>query len=443
MSSPWDDAQRPICGQKAWNKIMTRAARSKIGAPKMFTMYNSYMVIPPVISPCNSDTNAEAGTSPKMDPEATEPSSAEPGDDVSELVFQEFDPLIAPQARRRRVAPVSIRRASPPVLPSVEEEMDEDASENLSAPKSLDSSSGEAETDPTNPSTNPDFAANLLSPKNIKDTENSKEVESMLKSMRDLILQQQQTLSTMGAQNHQYRLKIAAYQDHFLEMRNEGCNQREQLYRLQLERDSFETEARWFRDEIINLRQEMSSLRMKQDENMLRTFHAEEFVTTPRASNTHAKPSEAIKSTIRIGQCQVDVSEKCFVSEETSSRAPEDALPSESRDDEVVVQETRSSGETKVPEVRDEQRETLEEVKATPEPRTKALVRFFDQNQASGSDEREPAEEYHVNRSIGCVDAYKDRLKQIHMNRARRREPHDWRPTDIANAKNNTSIITI
>jgi hypothetical protein len=82
-----------------------------------------------------------------------------------------------------------------------------------------------------------------------------------LRAMRDVVIQQQETLKTMSTQNHTYRRKLGVAQTKFHSFHQCQMNQMTMIEKLQMEKDSFESEALLLQEENRILRQELEHLR--------------------------------------------------------------------------------------------------------------------------------------------------------------------------------------
>ena len=82
-----------------------------------------------------------------------------------------------------------------------------------------------------------------------------------LRAMRDVVMQQQEALKAMSTQNHTYRRKLGVAQTKFHSFHQQQMDQTSMIERLQMEKDSFESEALVLREENNNIRQELERLR--------------------------------------------------------------------------------------------------------------------------------------------------------------------------------------
>jgi hypothetical protein len=82
-----------------------------------------------------------------------------------------------------------------------------------------------------------------------------------LRAMRDVVMQQQETLKAMSTQNHTYRRKLGVAQNKFHSFHQCQMNQMTMIEKLQMEKDSFESEALLLREENNHMRQELERLR--------------------------------------------------------------------------------------------------------------------------------------------------------------------------------------
>ena len=81
--------------------------------------------------------------------------------------------------------------------------------------------------------------------------------EKVLVSMREMILQQQDNLQELADKNNRYRQKLEMSNDRILHLRKEQLDQKDAITKLQFERESFEAEAVWLREELKTIRKEL------------------------------------------------------------------------------------------------------------------------------------------------------------------------------------------
>jgi hypothetical protein len=82
-----------------------------------------------------------------------------------------------------------------------------------------------------------------------------------LNAMRDVVHKQQETLQVMASQNHQYRRKLGAAETTHHSLQQDQTGQKSVINQLQMEKDSFEAEALFLREEMQTIRQELEMLR--------------------------------------------------------------------------------------------------------------------------------------------------------------------------------------
>ena len=82
-----------------------------------------------------------------------------------------------------------------------------------------------------------------------------------LNAMRDMVHKQQETLQAMASQNHQYRRKLGAAETTYHSLQQDQSGQKSVIDQLQMEKDSFESEALFLREEMQTIRQELEMLR--------------------------------------------------------------------------------------------------------------------------------------------------------------------------------------
>jgi hypothetical protein len=82
-----------------------------------------------------------------------------------------------------------------------------------------------------------------------------------LNAMRDVVHKQQETLQAMASQNHQYRRKLGAAETTYHSLQKDQTGQKNVIDQLQMEKDSFEAEALFLREEMQTIRQELDMLR--------------------------------------------------------------------------------------------------------------------------------------------------------------------------------------
>jgi hypothetical protein len=82
-----------------------------------------------------------------------------------------------------------------------------------------------------------------------------------LVAMRDVVHQQQQTLKAVSSQNHQYRRTLGKQQTTFHSLQKSRIDQQSAMDTLQLEKESYEAEALWLREEMETVRRELEVVR--------------------------------------------------------------------------------------------------------------------------------------------------------------------------------------
>jgi hypothetical protein len=84
--------------------------------------------------------------------------------------------------------------------------------------------------------------------------------ENLLVAMRDTIVQQQENLQMLAIKNQQYRDRLAASHDRVQSLRKDHLGSMDAIIKLQFERESFEAEAVWLREELKTIRNELAKL---------------------------------------------------------------------------------------------------------------------------------------------------------------------------------------
>ena len=78
--------------------------------------------------------------------------------------------------------------------------------------------------------------------------------ERMINAMKDMIVQQQKNIQDLDKKNHMYRSRLVASHDRVVDLRKEQMDQKDSIIKLQFERESFEAEAIWLREELLALK---------------------------------------------------------------------------------------------------------------------------------------------------------------------------------------------
>ena len=84
--------------------------------------------------------------------------------------------------------------------------------------------------------------------------------DEVLVAMRDTILKQQENLGELATKNTQYRYRLAASHGRVQELRKDHLGSMDAIIKLQFERESFEAEAVWLREELKTIRNELNQL---------------------------------------------------------------------------------------------------------------------------------------------------------------------------------------
>ena len=90
--------------------------------------------------------------------------------------------------------------------------------------------------------------------------------ERVLVAMRDMILQQQENLQSLADKNKKYRERLEQSQDRILNMRKDHLDQGDVIKKLQFERESFEAEAVWLREELKTIKHELTNLAQQKEQ---------------------------------------------------------------------------------------------------------------------------------------------------------------------------------
>lgn len=94
-------------------------------------------------------------------------------------------------------------------------------------------------------------------------TKSSKESTEVLEAMRKLVLKQQAALRDMAQENRHYRTKLAEYQSQILKMKQDSSRQVSVVNQLTLDKEAFEAEAMWLREEIRVLQEDIDTDEME------------------------------------------------------------------------------------------------------------------------------------------------------------------------------------
>jgi hypothetical protein len=84
-------------------------------------------------------------------------------------------------------------------------------------------------------------------------------IESMMKKMQEIIMQQEENLQTLGEQNRHYRAKLGSFQGHIFNLEKEQLNQKNEIQKLNFERESIEAEAMVLKEELRMIRSEFNT----------------------------------------------------------------------------------------------------------------------------------------------------------------------------------------
>jgi len=84
--------------------------------------------------------------------------------------------------------------------------------------------------------------------------------EQMVTAMKNMIIKQQHNLSTLAEKNQVYRNRLVASHDRVIDLRKEHLEQKDAISKLQFERESFEAEAIWLREELLSMKDQIQSL---------------------------------------------------------------------------------------------------------------------------------------------------------------------------------------
>ena len=83
--------------------------------------------------------------------------------------------------------------------------------------------------------------------------------DRMINAMKDMIVQQQKNIQDLDSKNHMYRSRLVASHDRVVDLRKEQMDQKDSIIKLQFERESFEAEAIWLREELLALKNQAHS----------------------------------------------------------------------------------------------------------------------------------------------------------------------------------------
>ena len=102
-------------------------------------------------------------------------------------------------------------------------------------------------------------ATEITRESNIDSSVRDQRIERMMISMQAIIMQQEDNLNSLEEQNRQYREKLASFQDHIFSLKKEQLNQKNEIHKLNFERESFEAEAMSLKEELQTIRAELAS----------------------------------------------------------------------------------------------------------------------------------------------------------------------------------------
>ena len=133
--------------------------------------------------------------------------------------------------------------------------------------------------------------------------------DKMVKVLKDMILLQQKNLQTLADKNEMYRNRLSASHERVVDLRQEQLDQKDKIIKLQFEREAFEAEAIWLREELLALKNQVKSIQNEKaspnaDMNEvfppvatseIRWTRAQKYVTNRKTFDADLKePSEAV-----------------------------------------------------------------------------------------------------------------------------------------------------
>jgi hypothetical protein len=90
--------------------------------------------------------------------------------------------------------------------------------------------------------------------------DNQSNEERMVTAMKDMILLQQGNLQTLADKNEMYRDRLSASHERVVDLRQEQLDQKDKIIKLQFEREAFEAEAIWLREELLALKNQVKAI---------------------------------------------------------------------------------------------------------------------------------------------------------------------------------------
>jgi hypothetical protein len=164
--------------------------------------------------------------------------------DLKEVMGDEpEDPTTSNRAKQRSLGHGFRQPSWSTSLPVVTEENSTDSDDLRDEDLRSKSKSASSYHGPSNLSDDPTSQSALI---NLPPQEKN----DMLIGMRHLVLKQQMKLAELSEQNSQYRREIRSYQHTLLSMKEDQMTQKDQIYLLTIEKETFEAEAIWLREKM-------------------------------------------------------------------------------------------------------------------------------------------------------------------------------------------------
>jgi len=155
---------------------------------------------------------------------------------IEESKAVEFDPSDVNKLRSQHIKAMSSKNLTP--MPST------------STKSSFRSTSSWSPMNVTKEVTTKDFGFGMV------EDPNDQKLGS-LRSMKEVVAQQQETMKIMSSQNRYYRRKLGAAQNSFQKLYKNQVSQADLIGKLQLEKDSFEAETLLLREEMASVRKQL------------------------------------------------------------------------------------------------------------------------------------------------------------------------------------------
>ena len=240
-----NDTPRPMCGQTTLTKILAASPGVRSRQTERTSLLSPstdgskpYEPLPYDVTPMDDIYSADSSDFNQNFPEP------EPSDAM--IYIPQFNVNKARQVQAKTRQPTSRHR-----LASVAE-VSRDDTDQVSGNASEDSSISSA----SSPRKGASPAVRLPPPRERKSTKDRR-LEQMIRSMQEVIMQQEENIRTLGMENAHYRENMASFQEHVMNLKKEQVDQKNEIHKLHFERESYEAETTSLREELKTMRSEL------------------------------------------------------------------------------------------------------------------------------------------------------------------------------------------